>query len=85
MAHVLGKAARVGSMVAKGVNTNVPSRNFQLPDNVRKFCFNLSGYNQYGLYKHDLFVENEEVTEAIRRMPKKLQVMISSIIHFRTR
>ena len=39
--------------------------------------YNLSGWNQYGLYKDDLMVENEDVQEAIRRLPPTLQVILN--------
>ena len=39
----------------------------------KKFLFNWSGYNKYGLYTHDLFDDKEPVIgEALRRQPKEL-------------
>ncbi|XP_076672259.1 cytochrome b-c1 complex subunit 7 [Andrena cerasifolii] len=37
---------------------------------LRKFAYNWSGFNRYGLYSHDLFdEENLIVKEALRRLP----------------
>ncbi len=58
-------------------NNYIQHRTFMLPFNVRNWLFNLSGYNQYGLYRHDLLMENEVVTEAIRRLPPQVQVYTS--------
>lgn len=39
----------------------------------KKFMFNWSGYNKYGLYTHDLFDDEEPmIGEALRRQPKEL-------------
>merc|ERR1712018_891412 len=55
--------------------TTVPSRNLnsKVPFGIRKWMYNLSGYNQYGLYKDDCVVEDPIVTEAIRRLPAQIQ------------
>lgn len=37
-----------------------------------KWAYNLSGFNQYGLYRDDCLHENEDVQEAVRRLPRKL-------------
>ena len=82
MAHLVGRASRIASLAAKStvqVNTAVPKRNIVLPDNIRKWMFNLSGWNQYGLYKHDIYIETEEVAEALRRLPKNVQVCTKTI------
>ena len=76
MAQALGKTAtRLGSMALRSAAANnyIQHRTFMLPFNVRNWLFNLSGYNQYGLYRHDLLMENEVVTEAIRRLPPQVQ------------
>jgi ubiquinol-cytochrome c reductase subunit 7 len=44
-----------------------------MPDGLRRWMFNLSGFNQYGLYKNDVMLETPEVEEAIRRLPSHLQ------------
>ena len=80
MANLLGRVSRLGSFAAKNVqvNTSVPSRtyyhkdlNLNLPLAVRRVMYNLSGFNQYGLYRDDLLVEYPDVTEALRRLPKE--------------
>merc|ERR1711862_473851 len=75
MAHLVGRASRIATLVAKNVqvNTAVPKRNLALSDNIRKWMYNLSVFNQYGLYKHDIYIETEDVAEALRRLPKDLQ------------
>ena len=45
-----------------------------LPYTIRKWMYDLSGFNQYGLYHNDIFIETEEVAEALRRLPKDVQV-----------
>ncbi|KAH8386455.1 hypothetical protein KR093_000628 [Drosophila rubida] len=40
--------------------------------NLGKWAYNLSGFNQYGLHRDDCLYENEDVTEAVRRLPRKL-------------
>ncbi|XP_017492665.1 PREDICTED: cytochrome b-c1 complex subunit 7 [Rhagoletis zephyria] len=40
--------------------------------NLGKWAYNLSGFNQYGLHRDDCLYENEDVKEAIRRLPRKL-------------
>merc|ERR1712111_202924 len=75
MAHLVGRASRIATLAVKNVqvNTAVPKRNLALSDNIRKWMYNLSGFNQYGLYKHDIYIETEDVAEALRRLPKNLQ------------
>ncbi|XP_011864582.1 PREDICTED: cytochrome b-c1 complex subunit 7-like [Vollenhovia emeryi] len=38
----------------------------------RKWCYNLSGFNQYGLWRDDLLREDADVTEALRRVPQEI-------------
>ncbi|KAB0805503.1 hypothetical protein PPYR_02473 [Photinus pyralis] len=38
----------------------------------QRFCYNLSGFNKYGLMRDDLLYENEDVIEALRRLPQNL-------------
>lgn len=47
-------------------------RTFATPA-VRKWFFNKSGYNQYGLYRDDLYYETPEVEEALRRLPQDVR------------
>ncbi len=54
------------------------------PDNLRKWAFNMSGFNQYGLYYNDCFNEehDDDVKEALRRLPPELLVgFVSKDIH----
>ena len=83
MSQVFTKTARLGSLLPKVVNGVVPSRTnvtaskirpFNVPMYVRRWAYNLSGFNQYGLYKNDVLMESEDVVEAIRRLPPQLQV-----------
>ena len=39
----------------------------------QKTMFGLTGYNKYGLYSDDMYIENEDVIEALRRLPLQLQ------------
>ncbi|XP_058464568.1 cytochrome b-c1 complex subunit 7-like [Malaya genurostris] len=38
-----------------------------------RWAYNLSGFNQYGLHHDDCLYENEDVKEAIRRLPEKVK------------
>ncbi|XP_046383089.1 cytochrome b-c1 complex subunit 7-like [Ischnura elegans] len=39
---------------------------------LRKWAYNLSGFNKYGLHYDDCIDENEDVKEALRRLPQKV-------------
>ncbi|TGZ54465.1 cytochrome b-c1 complex subunit 7 [Temnothorax longispinosus] len=40
---------------------------------LRKLVFNLSGYNKYGLYTHDIiYYDDPVVREALRRIPEEV-------------
>ena len=39
----------------------------------KKTMFNLTGFNKYGLYSDDMYVENGDVKEALRRLPLQFQ------------
>ncbi|KOX78137.1 Cytochrome b-c1 complex subunit 7 [Melipona quadrifasciata] len=39
---------------------------------LQKWAFDAAGWNQYGLHKDDLLYEDEDVTEALRRLPPHL-------------
>jgi len=39
---------------------------------LRKWVYNKSGFNQYGLKFHDAMYETPEVKEALRRLPQKI-------------
>ncbi|XP_032664260.1 cytochrome b-c1 complex subunit 7-like [Odontomachus brunneus] len=38
----------------------------------RKWCYNISGFNKYGLMRDDVRYENPDVQEALKRLPKHL-------------
>lgn len=50
--------------------TYVPKR--LMSSALQKFAYNLSGFNKYGLQRDDLLYEDEDVKEALRRLPQKL-------------
>ena len=83
MARVILGCARLGTQALRSPQsqllTAVPKRNhnYRLPHGVRTWMFNLSGYNQYGLYKDDLLPNSDDVEEAVRRLPPQLQVSVS--------
>ncbi|XP_033339581.2 cytochrome b-c1 complex subunit 7 [Megalopta genalis] len=41
-------------------------------ESLRKFAYNASGFNQYGLMRDDCLHEDADVEEALRRLPKRL-------------
>ncbi|XP_052872626.1 cytochrome b-c1 complex subunit 7-like, partial [Anopheles cruzii] len=38
-----------------------------------KWAYNMAGFNQYGLHRDDCLYENDDVKEAIRRLPEKVK------------
>ncbi|XP_020295928.1 cytochrome b-c1 complex subunit 7-like [Pseudomyrmex gracilis] len=38
-----------------------------------KWCYNLSGFNQYGLWRDDVLYENKDVKEALKRLPQHIK------------
>lgn len=50
--------------------TYVPKR--LMSSALQKFAYNLSGFNKYGLQRDDLLYEDEDVKEALRRLPQKV-------------
>lgn len=42
-----------------------------LASSLQKICYNLSGFNKYGLWRDDLLDETPEVLEALKRLPQK--------------
>eukprot|EP00092_Neocalanus_flemingeri_P032287 GFUD01035104.1.p1 GENE.GFUD01035104.1~~GFUD01035104.1.p1 ORF type:complete len:131 (+),score=35.07 GFUD01035104.1:57-449(+) len=49
---------------------NIASRTFVNNVAVKKWAFNASGFNQYGLYYDDALYESEDVKEALKRVPQ---------------
>ncbi|XP_018334111.1 cytochrome b-c1 complex subunit 7-like [Agrilus planipennis] len=39
---------------------------------LQKFAYNLSGFHKYGLMRDDVLFENDDVKEALRRIPQKV-------------
>ncbi|XP_063217517.1 cytochrome b-c1 complex subunit 7-like [Bacillus rossius redtenbacheri] len=39
---------------------------------LKKWAYNLSGFNKYGLHRDDVLYEDADVTEALRRLPERL-------------
>ncbi|XP_059608517.1 cytochrome b-c1 complex subunit 7-like [Phlebotomus argentipes] len=37
-----------------------------------KYVYNWAGFNQYGLYREDILYEDDDVQEAVRRLPRDL-------------
>ncbi|CAH1114620.1 unnamed protein product [Psylliodes chrysocephalus] len=40
---------------------------------LQKWAYNLSGFNKYGLWRDDILYENEDVAEALKRLPEKIK------------
>eukprot|EP00088_Acartia_fossae_P013358 TRINITY_DN169_c0_g1_i1.p2 TRINITY_DN169_c0_g1~~TRINITY_DN169_c0_g1_i1.p2 ORF type:complete len:128 (-),score=57.43 TRINITY_DN169_c0_g1_i1:215-598(-) len=64
--------SRTLSLTSRSANL-AQARTFVNNEAVKKWAFNLSGFNQYGLYRDDVLFESDEVKEAIRRLPQHLQ------------
>ncbi|XP_026468751.1 cytochrome b-c1 complex subunit 7-like [Ctenocephalides felis] len=41
-------------------------------DKIKKWAYNASGFNQYGLHLDDVRHEDADVTEALRRLPQNI-------------
>ncbi|XP_050295545.1 cytochrome b-c1 complex subunit 7-like [Anthonomus grandis grandis] len=39
---------------------------------LKRFAYNLSGFNKYGLWRDDLLYENADVKEALKRLPQNI-------------
>ena len=69
----IAASARCLRMVARpSLATQTQTRTFV--DNValKRWAFNASGFNQFGLYHDDCRYENDDVKEALRRLPAHL-------------
>lgn len=61
------------SSLIKPYQSQIQSNSDDWEIKFKKFMFNWSGYNKYGLYTHDLLDDEEPVIrEALRRQPKEL-------------
>ena len=66
----IAASARVLRLAVRPTNT-IASRTFVNNQAVKKWAFNASGFNQYGLYHDDAMYENDDVKEALKRIPQK--------------
>ncbi|CAH0592641.1 unnamed protein product [Chrysodeixis includens] len=41
-------------------------------NNMKRWAYNMAGFNRYGLLRDDCLHENEDVTEALRRLPQNV-------------
>merc|ERR1711892_1593638 len=48
--------------------TTIANRTFTNNKAVKKWAFNASGFNQYGMYHDDVLYENPDVKEALKRV-----------------
>ena len=81
-------------VAAHRVQVEPPRRTMALADrfpaSVKKTLYNMTGHNKYGLYNDDMYVEDEDVLEALRRLPPQLQVLLfayhklASFVNWRT-
>ncbi|KAK0180350.1 hypothetical protein PV327_006001 [Microctonus hyperodae] len=46
--------------------------NFLISGGFKKWAYNLSGFNKYGLWHDDMLQESPDVKEALRRLPAKI-------------
>ncbi len=49
----------------------------RFPEGLKKTLYNMTGHNKYGLYNDDMYIEDDDVVEALRRLPLQLQVHTS--------
>ncbi|XP_019731248.1 cytochrome b-c1 complex subunit 7 [Hippocampus comes] len=52
--------------------TRVPVASGRLLSSVRKWYYNLSGFNKIGLMRDDTIYEDNDVKEALRRLPENV-------------
>merc|ERR1712026_572542 len=68
----IASTARCLVAASRATGSLTVSRNFT--DNValKRWAFNASGFNQFGLYHDDCLYENEDMKEALKRVPGHL-------------
>merc|ERR1712110_1224490 len=68
----IASTARCLAAASRASTATTVRRNFT--DNValKRWAFNASGFNQFGLYHDDCLYENDDVKEALRRLPAHL-------------
>ena len=86
MSQALRSASKL-SVLATRNTTVIATRNLSevkanpIPTSIRKWMYNLAGYNQFGLYKDDCVLEaRPEVQEAISRLPAHMQVSFRGLV-----
>jgi ubiquinol-cytochrome c reductase subunit 7 len=67
----IGATARALRVAARP-STTIASRSFVNSAAVKKWAFNASGFNQYGLYHDDAMYESPDVKEALTRVPQNI-------------
>eukprot|EP00088_Acartia_fossae_P015905 TRINITY_DN18834_c0_g1_i1.p1 TRINITY_DN18834_c0_g1~~TRINITY_DN18834_c0_g1_i1.p1 ORF type:complete len:129 (+),score=40.80 TRINITY_DN18834_c0_g1_i1:29-415(+) len=60
-------------LTARSLGMVNQTRAFTNSYNFKKWVFDSSGFNQYGLYHDDVLYEDDDVKEALRRIPQHLQ------------
>eukprot|EP00091_Calanus_sinicus_P005291 TRINITY_DN15723_c0_g1_i1.p1 TRINITY_DN15723_c0_g1~~TRINITY_DN15723_c0_g1_i1.p1 ORF type:complete len:102 (-),score=32.17 TRINITY_DN15723_c0_g1_i1:2-307(-) len=63
----IGATARAIRLAARPTTT-ISNRTFINNMAIKKWAFNASGFNQYGLYHDDALYENDDVKEALKRV-----------------
>merc|ERR1711953_228542 len=68
----IASTARCLAAASRASTATTVRRNFT--DNValKRWAFNASGFNQFGLYHDDCLYENDDVKEALKRVPAHL-------------
>lgn len=68
----MSMVAKTLRLVARSTHQVSTSRGFLDSTAVKKWAFNASGFNQYGLYHDDAMYENDDVKEALKRVPQPI-------------
>ena len=50
-----------------------------MPLTVKKSWFSMTGHNQFGLYTDDMYIEEGDVVEALRRLPLPQQASLGLV------
>merc|ERR1712083_755040 len=68
----IASTARCLVAASRATGSLTVSRNFTDNIALKRWVFNSSGFNQFGLYHDDCLYENDDVKEALRRLPGHL-------------
>lgn len=52
---------------------NLVQKRLMSHSSLQQLCYKLSGFNKYGLMRDDLLIEDEDVQEALRRIPDSVR------------